>query len=412
MSTLRQVEDALVPAPPRPAAEFPVLDTLRAVGALAVLTTHAMFWAGEYTRGGARGTLFARLDVGVAVFFVLSGFLLSRPWVLAALRGAARPAVAPYARKRVLRILPLYLVTVVLALSFIDHEGGLGVGDWVRTLLMLDTVLGAGFPAGLTQMWSLAAEVMFYLALPLVMLVLLGRTPRLSPRRLLVGAVVALAVNVWWVLDGAGRVGQHTSGAPLQWLPSYLLWFGLGIALAVAHAWSAQGAAPRFTSALRALARQPGACWSGAAALLLVTATPLAGPTMLTAPTPGEVLVKTVLYAGVGFLLVVTGVFAVPGALYTRVMSAGPLRRLGWISYGIFCLHLPVLHLVMWLTGWELFRGGHSLPLWLLTVALSVVAAELAYRLVELPALSLAHRSRNASAPAAATTPSSGTSAR
>ena len=58
------------------APEFPVLDTLRAVGALAVLTTHAAFWSGDYTQHGVWGTLLARLDVGVAIFFVLSGFLL------------------------------------------------------------------------------------------------------------------------------------------------------------------------------------------------------------------------------------------------------------------------------------------------------------------------------------------------
>ena len=58
---------------------FPMLDTLRAVGAIAVLTTHVAFWGGEYTRWGAFGTVLARLDVGVAIFFVLSGFLLSYP---------------------------------------------------------------------------------------------------------------------------------------------------------------------------------------------------------------------------------------------------------------------------------------------------------------------------------------------
>ena len=61
------------------AETFPVLDTMRAVGALAVLTTHVAFWAGDYQRHGAWGSFLARLDVGVAIFFVLSGFLLSRP---------------------------------------------------------------------------------------------------------------------------------------------------------------------------------------------------------------------------------------------------------------------------------------------------------------------------------------------
>ena len=71
----------LVPPPPETAATFPVLDTLRAVGALCVLTTHVAFWSGAYTNHGAWGTLLSRLDVGVALFFVLSGFLLARPFL-------------------------------------------------------------------------------------------------------------------------------------------------------------------------------------------------------------------------------------------------------------------------------------------------------------------------------------------
>ena len=98
---------------------FPVLDTLRAVGALAVLTTHATFQSGDYVRHGALGTLFSRLDVGVAIFFVLSGFLLSRPFLARAANGDAHPSVRHYYRKRLLRIYPLYVFTVILALTLI-----------------------------------------------------------------------------------------------------------------------------------------------------------------------------------------------------------------------------------------------------------------------------------------------------
>ena len=98
------------------APQMPELDTLRAVGALAVLTTHAGFWAGDYTRLGVRGTLLARLDVGVAIFFVLSGFLLSRPYLARAATGQGAPATGRYLWKRFLRIAPVYVLTVVVAL--------------------------------------------------------------------------------------------------------------------------------------------------------------------------------------------------------------------------------------------------------------------------------------------------------
>ena len=95
---------------------------------MAVLTTHAAFWAGSYTQHGYWGSLLARLDVGVAIFFVLSGFLLSRPWIARARLGLPRPKVGRYYWKRVLRIFPVYLVTAVLALSLIPENDGLGGG--------------------------------------------------------------------------------------------------------------------------------------------------------------------------------------------------------------------------------------------------------------------------------------------
>ena len=87
-------------------------------------------------------------------------------------------------------------------------------------------------------------------------------------------------------------------------------------------------------------------------------------------------------------LLVFTGVFVQPASHYERVMSLPLLRHLGHISYGIFCIHLPVLHLVMWMTGYELF-DGHLLQILGLTLLLSLAAAELLYRAVELPFMRL-----------------------
>ena len=109
---------------------------------------------------------------------------------------------------------------------------------------------------------------------------------------------------------------------------------------------------------------------------------------MLAAPTPGQLLTKNVLYGTIGGLLVLTGVFARGRSLYTKVLDSHPARHLGFISYGIFCLHLPVLHLVMRVTGWQLF-GGHFVALWVIALAVSVAAAELAHRAIEAPAMRL-----------------------
>jgi peptidoglycan/LPS O-acetylase OafA/YrhL len=241
------------------------------------------------------------------------------------------------------------------------------------------------------------------------MIGLVGRRPALRTSRVLAGLALMVAIAVWWHLDGAGRVGAHSDGATLQWLPAYLGWFALGLLLALAQVHLEAGRSG-FARPFVALARQPGSCWVAAAGLMLVAATPLAGPSMLAAPTPAQSLTKNALYAGVGFLVVLTGVFADPRGRYGVLASRAWGRRLGWISYGVFCLHLPVLHLVMWTTGWPLFQG-RGFAIWGLALLISLVAAELVYRLVERPALRLKRLGRPKGSPdVISSAPTSGTS--
>lgn len=388
---------------------FPALDAMRAVGALAVVTTHVAFWSGDYGRHGFWGVTLARLDVGVAVFFVLSGFLLSRPYLARAAAGLRRPATRTYLWHRFLRITPVYVVAVVLALSFIHDNRDRSPGGWATTLLMLDTFVAPRPPDGLTQMWSLAVEVCFYLLLPLLMLLATGRRA-LRPLRVALVLAAMTAVTVWWHLDGADRADGLSDGSPEQWLPGYLTWFAAGIGLALVHVLATRGApaARRFL----AVGRQPGACWTLAGALLLVSSTPLAGPALLIAPTTTESLTKNLLYTVIGLLLILPAVVADERSGFGRFMGHRVVRRLGLTSYSLFALHLPVLHLVMWLTGWQIF-GGHGLQLWLLTMAGSLVAAELGYRLLEIPAMRLKRVVRPPrEEPTAATTATNGTSAR
>ena len=372
---------------------FPILDTLRAVGALAVVTTHAGFNSSFYSEFGAIGRLVARLDVGVAIFFVLSGFLLSRPWLARARAGQAHPPVTRYLWKRFLRIVPPFLVVALAALLLIDDNDGLGPRGWLSALTMTDIYVSQRLPFGLTQTWSLATEVAFYLMLPVLMAIAVGRR-RLVPRR--VGALLGVlaVVNVVWLLGGSARFPVE-NGHVNEWLPAYLTWFCVGIVLAMVQVVPEHdGRVPRV---VRQLAASPGACWVIVLGLMLVAGTSVAGPTLLVPATQGEALTKNLLYAAVATLVVLPGIFATPGGRYGRVMSHPALRHLGLISYGIFLIHMPVLHLVMWWTGYQLF-GGHFLQILGLTVLLSVVLAEVLYRLVELPSQRLKDLGRRSAA--------------
>src|SRR4051794_41542872 len=99
--------DAVAPPPGNP--RFPLLDPLRAVAALCIVVTHTAAYS-HFNSLNPLGAWTARLDCGVAIFFVLSGFLLYRPFVAARLGGRPGPSVGRYARRRLLRIIPAYWV--------------------------------------------------------------------------------------------------------------------------------------------------------------------------------------------------------------------------------------------------------------------------------------------------------------
>ena len=93
---------------------FPGCDGLRAVAAGTVLFFHVATLTGLDGRSGL-GKYFFQLDVGVDVFFVLSGFLLYRPFVLSHFRDTSRPNLGQFWKRRFFRIFPAYWVVFTVA---------------------------------------------------------------------------------------------------------------------------------------------------------------------------------------------------------------------------------------------------------------------------------------------------------
>lgn len=386
MTTIDTASTSERPAGP---VVFPALDTVRALGALAVLSTHVAFWTGSYGFD-LTGIALSRLDVGVAIFFVLSGFLLSRQALVRARDGRPAPPLLPYLRKRALRVLPVYWVVAVAALLVLDqnHRGPIG---WLRTLTLTDLYFSHRMPAALTQMWSITTEVAFYVLLPLLMVGwnLLTRSRRADA--VVVGLVLlSAAISVGWVAAAPGWLG---GGATFhdQWLPTYLVWFVVGIALAHLHVHRGDPAPRRRIDLVGLVTRwgaQPGACWAVAVAAFLVAATPMAGPSVLVPAATSQIVVKTLLYAVIGGAIILASAFAPPSSRYMRVMSHPVGRYLGRISYGVFCVHVLVLHLIDMTTTWAPFTG-RAWPILGATLAASLVLAELLHRFVEAPFMRL-----------------------
>ncbi len=368
-------------APAKTGDRYPALDGLRAIAVLCVVMTHIGFQTGQTFRGEV-GALLARLDFGVTIFFLLSGFLLYGPFVRATLAGRPVPSTRTYLRNRALRILPGYWVAVLVVMPVMASRF-VSPGELANQLLLLQSYTEGHLLPGLTQMWSLGVEVAFYVALPL--LAACARTGLRSQARLLSAMVVA---SVLWTLMTRG-LGFPDASVGGLWLPAYLDWFALGMAVAVARAWHDRtGRWP----VLDQLGDAGGTCWAIGALLLWLTATPLSGPRGLEPATPGEALTKHLLYGLAALFLLLPAVFGTDDrSPVRRFLESPPMRWVGKVSYGVFLWHLLVLELVFRLPGFTLFDANVPLVM-ALVIPASLAVAALSLRLVEEPALRLKRR--------------------
>lgn len=352
----------------------PSLTGIRAVAALLVVATHAAYTTGKYTKGFL-GLVYSRLEIGVPIFFVLSGYLLFGPWVKAAARGTTAPSVARYAWHRVRRIMPAYLVTVAAAyLIYHFRTAGPNPGhSWIGLLrnvtftqIYTDNYMFGYLHQGLTQMWSLAVEAAFYVALPVLAYVLLVVLccRQWKPVRLLAGmGFLALMSPAWLVLV---HVTDFLPDGARLWLPGYLIWFLGGMALAVLQ-----------TMGVR--------CYGFIAVPLalicfVIVSTPIAGEPTTSPKATSEAVVKAIFYAIVATLLVAPIALGNRG-WYARFLGSRPMVWLGEISYEIFLVHLVLMEIAMVeVLHWPVYTGS-MYALFVVTMSLTIPVSWLLNRL-------------------------------
>jgi peptidoglycan/LPS O-acetylase OafA/YrhL len=365
------------------ADRFPLMDSLRAIAALSVLTIHIALPSGLLNPGSRFRPYWGRLDVGVAVFFLISGFLLYRPFVRARARGQAQPATGAYAWRRALRIVPAYwLVLTVVALAFSLSYVFTGRGLWTyygfAQIYSDKTTL-----RGVSQAWTLCIEVTFYAFLPVW--AWLVRRVGLNE---LAGCALLFAVGVAWkypFLAGHSPVPQHTA---LRALPAYLDHFAIGMALAVLSVrW--EGGLPRRARWLETHAWIP---WLFAAGAFVLVSRGIGLDGGLFQPVnPREYLLRHELYAMVGLGLMAPAIFGSPdrGFIRRRILGNHVLLWLGLISYGIYLWHQAIAR---WIYDAHLndhLHSGRPFVWWGLTFAGAVVAAAISYYAMERPLLRL-----------------------
>jgi len=369
----------------------PALDGIRAVAVLLVLLHHAR------VPGFDGGFL------GVDVFFVLSGFLITTLLLLEGSdEGGGRIDLAAFWARRVRRLLPAMLLVVLAVAAYAawlapettrarlgaDGAATLAyVANWWYLASGTDYFAGYADPSPLLHTWSLAVEEQFYLLWPLTVAAVLavGRrwrrrlapgatAPSAAAMGLLVTGIAVSAALTWWSTGGAAgsdgvdpsrayygtdtRAQELLAGALLAWAALRAGW------------WRDRAAGPSASSSPKA--------WTAAAT---VGAAVLAGAVVAVRDPAGW------LHTG-GYLLVSAASVALIGAAahpdggaVAWLLSRPVLVRLGVISYGVYLWHWPVFVV---LTPDR--TGLQGLALAATRIAVTLAVASASYRWVERPA--------------------------
>lgn len=391
-----EVPDVVAPPPHHP--RFPLTVGMRGIPAVAIIVGHAWFFSGGF--GGFTESipnrLMVRMDGLVALFFLLSAFLLYRPMIAHRTGGAAAPRVADYGRRRFLRLYPAYWVVLTVLAVFPGLYGVFSHNWWAFYSLtdFLDLNLhgvcpaGTEFRCGLPQSWTLGVDMTFYVALPFFA----ALTARLAHGR---------ATRDWLrlelVLVAVLGVASLVLGGPPAELRSYdwyhysflghFFWFSIGLGFAAISVAYRDRTLPR---PLQAAASRPGACWAIALGIYVLTVFTFYPAPFIIAPFRLDMTynVLNVIQGAAALLLFLPAVLGNPNrGLPARILGHPALMWIGLISYG----------LLLWNTTFAALlgypgAGGDYWSVLIIGVLLTIPLATLSYYVVERPLMKLKYR--------------------
>ena len=388
-------------APARPKSRYiPALDGLRTLAVVAVVLYHLnLTWA----QGGL---------LGVTIFFVLSGYLITR-LLINEIAKTGRIDLKSFWIRRIRRLFPAVVTVVVVTCTLctvFNHvmltkmrpdilPSLLFFNNWWQILHNVSYFNALGDPSPLTHFWSLAIEEQFYLIWPPLLLAMVSmRMSKPNTRRVVLGlaAVSAVAMMVLYnpatdpsrVYYGTDtRVFSLLLGAWMAFIPDRDLaparlvrHLGLArLAGADKHDKSKSNTAEAATTKPSELAR----FWSSPASIDLLGVVGLVGLAAMVALTNGYTAFQ---YRGGTLLcsiltLMVIAACVQPQGMVARALAAKPLVWIGKRSYSIYLWHYPLLLLM------NPVANINDTPWWhyILQVLLVVAAAECSYRFIETP---------------------------
>jgi peptidoglycan/LPS O-acetylase OafA/YrhL len=358
-----------------PARFIPQLESLRGWAILLVVTFHYFGILSSASSAGlsAQAPFWLRLaaagNTGVSLFFVLSGFLLIQPFILA-FRGEARISIRSFYLARILRIVPLYYIAVLVAWL---------VSGNTNSALQAALFIPVGFsifPFSVPW-WSLCTEVQFYLLLPWIMLALTWRLGRW---------LMVAGVLLWLTLHSIYFVAPELilKGNKLSINGSI---FGRGTAFLFGGLAAWLYLSPIYMRITRRAVLFWGLSLAAAAALLLLLQWyGLIGQKQALKAFPFYHDVEALLWS-----VVLLACLRLSGWL--KIIFINPLMsHFGKISYSLYLVHVPIQFYLLYPLVMKGAAATSSHILWLTifgSFLLSWLAAVFCYRFIEMPCLKL-----------------------
>lgn len=369
----------------RTSRAYGALDGIRALAATSVFVYH--FGLRTFAVRSGNLSWIVLLDVGVQIFFVVSGFLIYRPFAARHIGDQPSPDLGGYARRRLLRIFPAYL-TALVVLRLLGQIGMNGAPGYLKHLTLTQTYFADRGGLGLKVSWTLVIELSFYAFVPVWAFIMRGVARRNHALSFELGGTLVL-IGVGYLFTRWKYIGHLPPWATV--LPPALAALGLGMLLAIV---SLAPRESRIAAVGRGLGHVPAGIWwaAGVAMFVALAQLPIGYFACESCRAPLDFSYVNWVQPLIAACIVIPAVFGDPSrGLVRRALQLKPVAYVGMVSYGVYLWHVFVIDLL----PSRVFRDPSrilALAAFAAALLVTVAIASVSYFVIERPVMHLARR--------------------